>query len=209
MSFYTKHQLEGKLADEQVANKKLQDELVKTRNTLILAQMDLVKRGNKSIIYLDMDGVLADFDAKGLELFGSTWKEEIKLPEWGRFSAYPSIYEMLAPMPDALELYEGCCQFTGDRNQVQILTALPRRARLQFPDAVQHKVEWARKHIHPQIRVRFGPFAMDKQYHCYSPQDVLIDDMQINIDQWNNIGGIGILHTSAQQSLQQLRAARC
>jgi hypothetical protein len=152
-----------------------------------------------------MDGTIANFESKCVELFGENWKDELESPGWGAFKKYPNIFEMLEPMPDATELYEGCCDIMGNRNQVHILTALPNRAKDTFPDAPRHKIEWARKYIHPGIRVHFGPFAQDKQYHVRHPRDILIDDMVRNIDQWEAVGGIGITHTSAKQSLNLLR----
>ena len=37
---------------------------------------------------------------------------------------------------------------------------------------------------------------------------VLIDDRQVNIDAWEANGGIGILHTSAENTINQLKALR-
>lgn len=156
----------------------------------------------KPIIYLDLDGTLADFEKKAIELFGDQWKQEVEAAGWGQFTKYPNIYEILEPMPDALELYEGCCEIIDDINHVQILTALPRRA--EFVDAAKHKIEWARKYIHRDIRVNFGPHAQDKQYHIRSDRDVLIDDMERNIIQWRESGGVGVVHVSAKQSLEEL-----
>ena len=158
----------------------------------------------KPHIKLDLDGVLFDFEKKAFELFGDKWEEEIRKPEWGRFIEYPNIYEILEPFVDAIRLYEYCVSFTGSKNLVTCLTALPNRARHHFPDAAKHKIESVRKHISPDLRVSFGPFASDKKYHVYHKDDILIDDMQINIDQWNAAGGIGILHTSVYNTIKQL-----
>ena len=38
-----------------------------------------------------------------------------------------------------------------------------------------------------------------------TPESILIDDRQINIDQWEAAGGIGILHTSADDTISQLK----
>ena len=35
---------------------------------------------------------------------------------------------------------------------------------------------------------------------------ILIDDLQPTIDEWNAKGGIGILHTSAASTIDQLKA---
>ena len=152
-----------------------------------------------------MDGVLADFEGWSANVIGPDWKHEInEVPEWGRYKEYPRLYRDLPMLPNAKELYEECVEYAGDQNQVQILTALPNKAKHHFPDAALDKVEWARKHIHPKLRVVFGPMARDKQLHCVTLSDVLIDDMQINIDQWKAKGGIGILHTSVENTLEQL-----
>lgn len=161
----------------------------------------------KPICYLDLDGVLADFEGKAAEIFGPDWHDEIEKPKWGRISSeYPTWFRDLPPMKDAIELYEGCCDFMGDKNQVQILTAIPNRA--EIVTAAQDKILWARQHISPHIRVHFGPFAQDKQYHNQHPHDILIDDVLLNIKQWKAVGGFGIHHTSAQSSLHNLHSLR-
>jgi hypothetical protein len=162
----------------------------------------------KPVIYLDMDGVLADFDTKAAELVGPKYKSEIQKPEWGAVGEIPELYSMLPLMPYAIELYEACCEVAGDRDLVRVLTALPKRASHKFPDAARHKIEWARKNIHPSLRVYFGPLAADKQHHVSSLNDVLIDDMKKNITQWTAAGGIGILHTSYRDTILQLAEVR-
>lgn len=147
------------------------------------------------MIYLDMDGVLADFNGstnKILKEMGcqDDWKVEVEKPYWGMIGlSIKDIYARLEVLPDAMELVEFCLSQTDD---VEILTAIPRRA--HFPDAVDHKREWINKNF-PMIKhVNYGPYAKDKQYHCRRNSDILIDDSEINIEQWNAKGGIGILH---------------
>jgi len=162
-----------------------------------------VEKKMKHVIYLDMDGVLANFEGKAIELFGTNWKTEVEADRWGKFADYQNIYEILDPMPDALELYNGCCEIIGNKTQVQILTALPNRAR--FDRAAQDKINWARRYIDPDIRVAFGPHAQDKQYHIRHTNDVLVDDMIRNVEQWKARGGVGVLHTSAASTLDILQ----
>jgi len=162
----------------------------------------------KPIIYLDMDGVQADFEGTAARIIGPNWKKEIDKPNWGAFAEIPDWFLRLDRMPDALELYQGCLELVdGDKNRVQSLTALPKRAHHVFPDAAQHKIEWSRLEMSKDLRVHFGPFAQDKQYHISHEHDVLIDDMYINIKQWRGAGGIGIEHKSAETTLRQLKHA--
>jgi len=155
----------------------------------------------KSVIYLDMDGVLADFEGWANNEF-SDWKAEINKPGWGAFDNCQNLFLELPLMCGALELYDACVNITQDINQVQILTALPKSGII--PLAAQHKIEWARKNIHPNIRVNFGPHAQHKQYHQRHEDDLLIDDMEINISQWLGVGGYGILHTDWYSTQKQL-----
>jgi hypothetical protein len=161
----------------------------------------LGRRKIKSVIYLDLDGVLADFERKAQEVLGDCWREEIENDGWGKFAQHPRIFSTLPVMHGANELYEFCCNLTGDKNRVQLLTALP--SRVDFREAARDKIEWARKHIDKHVRVNFGPYAKDKQYHCRIG-DILIDDMEINILQWRDRGGHAILHIDAASSIVQL-----
>ena len=47
-------------------------------------------------------------------------------------------------------------------------------------------------------------YAKQKQ-ELANPESILIDDRQINIDQWEAAGGIGILHTSTDNTISQLK----
>lgn len=155
-------------------------------------------------VYVDMDGVLADFESKAIEILGGDdWKEEIEKPNWGRLSAVQNLYEILEPMPDMMELWSFLEDRFGIGHQIEILTAIPKRA--HFPDAVNHKRDWIHRHIGPHVRVNFGPYAYDKQFYC-KLGDVLIDDSEMNVDQWNARAGRGILHTSAANTIATIDA---
>ena len=158
----------------------------------------------KSIIFLDMDGVLANFSGFAVENFGNNWQTEIEKPNWGALSHIPNLFAQLNPMEDALELYYSCCEIIGDKNRVQILTALPNRAHME--SAARDKIEWAHKHISPDIRVHFGPYAQDKQYHKRHKFDILIDDSELNITQWESVGGYGIIHENSKKSTDELKS---
>lgn len=147
----------------------------------------------KGMCYVDMDGVTAGFEVKAYELFGPKWKFELGKPGWGAFAKYPSLFRDLPVLPGALDLMNTAINLYGLDN-VSKLTALPKRAHETFTTAAEDKIYWARAALHPHLKVSFGPFAKDKQFHCRGNKDVLIDDMKINIDQWEAAGGVGIWH---------------
>jgi hypothetical protein len=150
-------------------------------------------------IFIDMDGVLADFDG---------WKNQIALtrPEvmddkeglWEVALSVSHFYYMLDPMPEALEMME---YLEGLNIPLAILTALPRRR--EIPYAEEDKREWIKDFINPTMEFRIGPYAIDKQNHC-EPGFVLIDDNEKNIAQWNARGGIGIFYKNFKQVVGEL-----
>jgi 5'-nucleotidase len=162
----------------------------------------------KPMIYLDMDGVVANFEGWSKEVIGEDWKGEINKPTWGRYKEHPDLYLWLPPMEGAKGLYNACCEYIGDKNLVQFLTALPNRAKDHFPNATAHKILWAKQHIDPHVRVVFGPYAQHKRHHIRFKEDVLIDDVELNIKQWQHDGGRGILHVSINSTIEELLKGR-
>lgn len=150
-------------------------------------------------IFVDLDGVLADFDARVVALFGE--KQHANTPAeqdamWARLAVHQDLYRDLAPMPDAMLLWDGVIA-TGCN--VAVLTALPRRTTM--PTAQADKEAWCLKHLKPHRPVLTGPYSRDKWKHA-RPGDILIDDRQSNVTDWGAHGrGHGILHKSAVESL--------
>ena len=69
---------------------------------------------------------------------------------------------------------------------------------------------WLRK-IHPNLfpdtpKVNFKPAKEKHQVKStLTKTDILIDDKQSTIDNWNAAGGTGILHTSADKTISKLK----
>jgi len=150
-----------------------------------------------SIVYVDLDGVLADFDSALNEIRGG---EELSTEElWVKVAPYgDGLYACLELMPDASKLWNWISVYFDN---IQILTAIPRRSTV--PTAEADKRAWVATNFGTNIKVNIGPYARDKQKHC-KPGDILIDDKHSNIAEWVAKGGIGILHTSASDTIKQL-----
>ena len=61
---------------------------------------------------------------------------------------------------------------------------------------------WVRNNM-PGIKLTLAQANLKKNYAA--PNHILIDDKKSNIDEWRAEGGIGILHTSAADTIQQLK----
>lgn len=144
-------------------------------------------------LYLDMDGVVADFNAYAKKvLYKKVDSEERWAPgEWTKLRDNQRLYRDLEQTPEADQLVEFCRAFCLQKEYTLLfLTAIPKNN--DVPWAFYDKVMWAQAR-YPDIPVMFGPYSNDKQHH-YCAGDILIDDRTSNIEQWRAAGGFGILH---------------
>jgi hypothetical protein len=147
-------------------------------------------------LYLDADGVLADFDKGATALLGLPPRAYEKKHGLGRFWAKlanaPDFYFSLPLMPDAMELYEAVRHLDP-----VILTGLPRGNW-----AADQKVRWAAHHF-PGAGI-ITTMARDKRDHA-KEGDVLVDDQLRHSHLWEEAGGVFIHHKDARTSLKELR----
>jgi len=147
-------------------------------------------------LFLDCDGVLADFDRRATEILGYAPRDfegsNGEKDMWDRLYATPDFFYSLEPMIDAFELYEAVAHL----NPV-ILTGKPRG-----DWAIDQKLRWRRKYF-PHVPMIVCP-SKDKFLYA-KPGDILIDDWLKHRPTWENGGGIWIHHTSAADSILQLK----
>ena len=146
-------------------------------------------------IYLDCDGVLADFDKGAEAVLGmppARFEKRFGLGQfWKRLATTPGFFEHLDLMPDAMELYEA----VRHTNPI-ILTGLPRGNW-----AEPQKRRWTARHF-PGVPV-ITTMAALKREHCH-PGDALVDDTVKFQHLWEKEGGVFIPHTSAVASIADL-----
>ena len=160
------------------------------------------------VINIDMDGVLADFNGRMREITGKAFEEfGVSHDAWEALKGYEKdLYLNLKPLPETKHMVDCILMFAQVHNyQTSILTALPKGNRI--PLAEEHKRIWIEKHF-PMFSNRFkiGAWSEDKWKHCYSQNDILIDDYHRNINDWITKGkGIAIHHKSVDNTIEQLQ----
>lgn len=165
---------------------------------------DFTKSMNSKIevVYLDMDGVLSDFMSRYREVNGE-WKrdrEGMQSDGWSRFCK-DGHFATLDTWPGWSVLTTYIDALSSIRNfRVEILTSTggPEFHELVTAD----KTAWCQKHGLP-YKVNTVPGRWHKKDFA-NETSVLIDDTPDVIDQWKANGGIGILHTDANQTITQL-----
>jgi 5'(3')-deoxyribonucleotidase len=148
-------------------------------------------------LYLDLDGVLGDFDGFLLSTYGIITDRTKDDPPnfWETIASHPTGFFRAMPMlPDAMELWEGAKRL---HPSPIVLSGAPH----SVPDAHEQKKEWVREKLGPDVQT-ICCAAAQKRIFC-KPGDVLIDDWPKYRDLWRKAGGIFILHTTAKSSLEQ------
>ena len=146
-------------------------------------------------LFLDCDGVLADFDAGVKDLLGMDAKRfEAKHGRgefWKRLARHGNFYGDLEEMEDAQVLFQAVKHL-----KPTILTGLP-----LGKWAAPQKERWAAAHF-PGVPIIT---TMARQKHLHMEKgDVLVDDRENHRKLWEDAGGIFIHHKSAELSLRAL-----
>jgi hypothetical protein len=155
-------------------------------------------------LYLDMDGVVADFDeyahrTLGLPPSNGVYAQE----EWKRLVDNPRLYRDLVKTSYADDLVAFCKEYAALHGyDLKFLTAVPKGN--DVPWAFYDKVQWAQNY-YPNIPVFFGPYSQDKWQRCESG-DILIDDRLSNITAWMGKGGRAILHKDYASTIAHLKS---
>ena len=147
-------------------------------------------------IHLDMDEVVADWHAGAEAIIGKPMEKGIMLDhaDWAKIRNSKRMFRDLPIRPGAIQLVNAVTQYVHSHPTADLvfLTAIPPSNDMPF--VYYDKVQWAMEHF-PHIPVLFGPHSYEKLYHC-TAGDILIDDREDNIEQWQSRGGLGHIYTT-------------
>jgi cytidyltransferase-like protein len=181
---------------DKMQEKKNKDPFGITAYALELARGLEEQEGSKYKIYVDMDGVLVDFDGGYEKLTGMTTRAaDEKGPEffWKPISkAGAKWWITLNWMPDGKQLWDYVKKYNPE-----LLSAPSREEASKLGKRV-----WVKREL-PGVKLILR--SADKKQEFASPNSILIDDREKNIEQWKSAGGVGILHTDAASTIKKLK----
>jgi len=160
-----------------------------------------MQKPNITCIYLDLDGVVADFNKRYKELYGMEPREAEKNKKFdhyfNQFIADQN-FATLDLMPGAMD---GITFLRKSQVTTQILSSTANQER--YDDISKQKMVWLQKQ-----GITFNPIFVPgkrlKQQYA-APDKIIIDDTPSIIDQWNAAGGIGILHKNWPDTIAILK----
>lgn len=150
----------------------------------------------KTRLYIDLDGVMADFDKYFLEEFGV---ESSKLDDptlWKWINGHGNFFINLPLCEGALDFFKSV-----EHMNPTILTACPKS---NYAVAAVQKRQWVYKHLSEDITVIPMMGGKNKCLFMHSPGDILIDDFEKNCIPWAEHGGFAIHHKNFEETRRNL-----
>jgi len=151
-------------------------------------------------IYCDMDGVLVDFERGYAELTNTTPSKSFngKSEFWEPINkAGAEWWANLDWMSDGQELWSYIKKYNP-----YILSAPS-----WDPSSRVGKEAWCKMHLKNSYK-KLLLYPRNQKQLFAAENKILIDDMEQTINEWKNAGGIGIFHTSAANTIKQLKKLR-
>lgn len=174
-----------------------EDERVPEKVILDMAEQflyppDLVTRSEGKQLFVDLDGVLADFDGFLKEKFGIVNSRQAEAPDfWDRMRAYPGrLYYEMAPMEGADKLWKVLSRF-----KPIILTGVP----WSIPGASVDKRQWVAEHFGPEVQVLCVKARNKARWG--KKGDVLVDDWEKHKSLWEEMGGVWVTHSGVDSTI--------
>ena len=162
---------------------------------------ELIRATANTKIYLDMDGVLADFFAEYAKLAGVTSGSYRDIPP---AKADPTLDKMLGT-----DFFMRLPKFSTADSLVNLALKYTKNygicsspLRGDHANSEKWKREWIKKNLQPQPNMIFITSTKEKYaVNSDGSPNILIDDRGTNIERWRAKGGIGIKYQADENSL--------
>lgn len=145
-------------------------------------------------IYVDMDGVLADFDMHFESLFKVNPHEFKQMHGaeafWKKIYSVENYFKNLPLFPETKWFWGEICNLSPH----VIILSSPSKQNTE--SCVNQKMLWVKEHLSDDAGFCPGMIFESKKFKYAGENCILIDDTLHKIQPWSDAGGIGILHVN-------------
>ena len=154
-------------------------------------------------IYLDMDGVLVNFEKQledTIKMPISKWMKLDRKARWDPVIARKDFWSTMPWLPEGKKLFNYVRKY-----KPHILSAYVEHA--NDPNCIPGKAKWAMRNTGiPMNRINLVMRSQKKNYAMVAGQPaILIDDYVKNTKEFTQRGGIGITFQNANQAIRELK----
>lgn len=177
------------------------EKVIKEMAATYLTPMQLLPTRRSPQLFLDLDGVFADFDKFAKEKFGFERDPHRVIPDdlfWNTLRGYKGrLFAELEPTPYCTQLWDALKGY----NPI-ILTGCA----YSIPFCSEDKREWVAKYVSPSVQVITTPSRFKCKYAV--PGDILLDDSPKWESLWTGVGGVWVTHVAGKpdESIRELQS---
>ena len=150
-------------------------------------------------IYCDLDEVLVDFRRNADIAVGGDFARMDKDERWNKVNQTKGFWANLGWKPNAKRLYDLIIKY--DAHVLSAFTGRDPTSKVGKTKWLKKNTKFKRGNIHLVLRAQKKSYAKTKE----EKPNVLIDDYDKNIKEWENAGGIGIHHTDVGKTIGELK----
>ena len=160
---------------------------------------EAIKNEDLPEIYCDLDEVLVDFIGAANAAVGGNFAKADKETRWNIINQTKGFWTNIGWKPNAKRLYDFIIKY--DAHVLSAFTGRDPTSKVGKMKWVKKNTEFKRANIHLVLRSQKKSYAKTKE----EKPNVLIDDYDKNIKEWEAAGGIGILHTNVGKTINKLK----
>lgn len=156
----------------------------------------------KPIVYVDMDGVLADLYSHAAEISDVEHYNQMTPEQWETFFKDSNAYHLfrdIQPFSTANQLLELVKKYAGG------YTILSSPLSFDRAGSIKGKSEWLKKHI--KVAPDRVVFEHEKYKYAVQPDgtpNILIDDYGVNTRAWDAAGGTAVKYQADEDNLSKV-----
>lgn len=160
------------------------------------------------MIYLDLDGVMADLEGHYLDRFGHKMSEAPSRNQmWRNIEGQEDFWATIPPVKGAPDFYDWLIDKADKyHKEVVILTAAPPNEK--YHSVATHKIQWVRRHLSTE-QLTIPAYGSESKAMWARKPDILIDDWKENIAAWEAKGGYAVKHEGEDFESTKRRFEAC